>query len=77
MKNKNIALLVVLVIILIVLAGLAFFWSSVRNFLQPGSQEEPVPAADTTPEIERALDRVDIQEPAAEFQEIDADLNSL
>ena len=76
MKNKNIILLVVLVIVLIVV-GLAFFWNSVQDFLQLGSQEEAAPAGDTTPEIEQALDQVDIKNLDAELQEIDTDLNSL
>lgn len=77
MKNKNITLLVALVIVLIVLAGLAFSWDSVQNFLQLGSQEEPAPTGDTTPAIEQALDQVDMRDLDAELQGIDADLNSL
>lgn len=76
MKNKNLTLLVVLVIALIA-AGLAFSWDSVRNFLQLGSQEEAAPTGDTTPAIEQALDQVDIKDLDAELQGIDTDVNSL
>ncbi len=76
MKNKNIALLVVLVIVLIV-AGLAFSWNSVQDFLQLSSQEETAPVGDTTLEIEQALNQVDVKDLDAELQGIDTDLNSL
>ena len=80
MKNKNITLLVVLVIVLIILAGLAISWSSVQNFLQTGVQKEDAslaPEGDTTPEIQQALDQIDIRDLDVELQGIDTDLNSL
>ena len=75
--NKN--LIIVIVIGLLVVAGLLFWMmqatnESVESNLQP--EGEPI-ITDSTTSINESIEGVDVGDLDGEFEEIDADLNSL
>ena len=76
--NKIILTVIILIIAIVLIGFGVWVWQSQKG-IQPAAPKAgaPVVKEDSTASINDALNRVDINNLDKEFQEIDADLNSL
>ena len=86
--NKNFYTTIAIVVGVVVVAGLVL-WSMKSNTTSPAPEDEPVidvfepqsstptGSTDSTSSINQSLNELDLGDLDAEFQQVDADLNSL